>query len=114
MDFNSGDVVFVPFPYREQLRESVRPAVVLSRREFNRRGDLIIAAITSHSSRNSLDVELVDWQQANLLKPSTARMLIATVADVRVLHKVGRLSDRDWSQLVSRLTQVLDIECGED
>ena len=35
MAFEPGDVVFLPFPYRDQLAESVRPAVVISRIDFN-------------------------------------------------------------------------------
>jgi hypothetical protein len=30
MTFNAGDVVLVPFPYRDRLAERARPAVVVS------------------------------------------------------------------------------------
>ena len=109
MDFEPGDVVFVPFPYRDRLAEAVRPAVVVSRREFNVRGDLVIAAITSHSSRDQFDIDIKDWQQAKLVKPSTVRMLVATMADVRVQHKAGRLSDRDWKQVQAALEKAIEI-----
>lgn len=109
MDFEPGDVVFVPFPYRDRLAESVRPAVVLSCHEFNRQGDLVIAAITSHGPRDGRDVPIQDWQAARLVKPSTVRMLIATVSDTRVLHTVGQLSSRDWQGLQAKLRESLEV-----
>lgn len=97
MAYEPGDVVFLPFPYRDQLAESVRPTVIVSRADFNQRGDLIVAAITTHSPRLPTDVALQDWKSAKLVKPSTVRMLIATVAESRIVHHVGRLTDRDWA-----------------
>ena len=104
-----GDVVFLPFPYRDQLAESVRPAVVVSRKEFNQRGDLIVAAVTTHAPRWPTDVALLDWQAANLVKPSTVRMLIATVAETRIVHHAGRLTDRDWAAIQQQLANVIKI-----
>lgn len=104
MAYEPGDVVFVPFPYRDQLAESVRPAVVVSRRDFNQRSDLIVAAVTSHLPRVSTDVALDDWKLAKLVKPSTVRMLIATVATARIVHLVGSLSPRDWSAVQQQLS----------
>lgn len=88
MAYEPGDVVFLPFPYRDQLAESVRPAVIISRTDFNQRGDVIVAAVATHPARLSTDVTLLDWKSAKLVKPSIVRMLIATVADVRVVQNV--------------------------
>lgn len=103
MAFQPGDVVLLPFPFRDRLAERARPAVVISTDAYNQQGDLIVAAITSHPARTPLDVELFDWQVANLKVPSTARMLIATVAQTRILHRVGSLSARDWQGVQLRL-----------
>jgi mRNA interferase MazF len=103
MAFNSRDVVLVPFPYRDRLAEKTRPAVVLSGASYNARGDLVIAAVTSQPARFPTDYELIDWQVSGLPQASTVRMLIATVADARVVYTVGRLTDRDWSEVQARL-----------
>ena len=68
MAYEPGDVVFLPFPYRDQLAESVRPAVIVSRIDFNQRGDVIVAAVTTHPARLSTDVTLLDWKAAKLVK----------------------------------------------
>ena len=48
MAFRAGDVVLVPFPYRDRLAERARPAVVVSADAYNQHGDVVVAAITSH------------------------------------------------------------------
>ncbi len=49
---------------------------------------------------------LQDWASAGLKTSSTVRMLLATIADSRVVLHVGRLSDADWNQVKQRITQV--------
>ena len=51
MAYTRGDVVLVPFPFRDQATTRVRPAVVLSEDAYNQHGDLIVAAITTHPPR---------------------------------------------------------------
>jgi mRNA interferase MazF len=106
MAFSAPDVVLVPFPYRDRLTERARPAVVVSAQAYNQRGDLVIAAITSHPPRSALDHALADWAAAGLKMPSTVRMLLATVASSRVLLHVGRLTERDWSEVQTRVRSV--------
>ena len=106
MEFSAGDVVLVPFPYRDRLAESARPAIVVSDGAYNRQGDVVVAAITSHAVRFASDATLADWASAGLKMPSTARMLLATVASSRVLHHIGHLSAHDWAEVKSRLRLV--------
>ena len=94
MAHEAGDVVLVPFPYRDRDTTSTRPAVVVSCRSYNQTDDLVIAGITSHPPRSSRDYALQDWSAAGLRLPSTVRMLLATVASSRVRLAIGRLTDR--------------------
>ena len=70
---------------------------------------LIVAAVTTHAPRLPTDVELQDWKLANLAKPSTVRMLIATVAESRIVHHVGQLTDRDWAAVQLQLANAMEI-----
>jgi len=106
MAFNAGDVVLVPFPYRDRLAERTRPALIVSGQAYNQNGDLVIAAITSHPSRFDTDHALLDWAAAGLKVSSTVRMLLATVADTRIRLHIGRLTDRDWSDVKIRVGRV--------
>jgi mRNA interferase MazF len=106
MAFSAADVVLIPFPYRDRLAERTRPAVVISSQNYNKRGDLVVAAITSHPARFDTDNALADWPAAGLKTSSTVRMLLATVAETRVVLHVGQLSDRDWSEVKVRIGRV--------
>jgi len=108
MVYSQGDVVLVPFPFRDVQAERARPAIVASVDLYNRHGDVVVAAVTSHAPRHDMDVALADWKEAGLKFPSTARMLLATIAESRVQFRVGRLSDSDsdWKVVRSHLQDV--------
>jgi mRNA interferase MazF len=106
MAFDAGEVVLVPFPYRDRQAEGTRPAVVVSGQTYNQSGDVVVAAVTSRPVRFATDYALLDWRAAGLQFPSTVRMLLATTADSRIVHVIGRLSDRDWAEVQARLRAV--------
>jgi mRNA interferase MazF len=108
MALSAGDVVLVPFPYRDRLAERARPAIVVSAAAYNRFGDIVVAAVTSHPPRVAIDFALADWAAAGLKTASTARMLLATVAASRVLLQVGHLTDRDWAEVQARVRAVFE------
>jgi mRNA interferase MazF len=106
MAIEPGEVVLVPFPYRDRDATSTRPAVVVSCRAYNDTDDLVIAGVTSHPPRSSWDYQLQDWSTAGLRLPSTVRMLLATSASSRVRLPIGRLTDRDWLEVQRRVSAV--------
>ncbi len=97
MAFQRGDLVLVPFPFPDQTGLKVRPAVVLCGEEYQRlRPDIIFGAVTSQiASVGPLDHLLLDWAQAGLKLPSAFRPVLATIAASRVVHRIGRCSERD-------------------
>jgi len=103
MQIACRDVVLIPFPFRDRLAEKTRPAVVVSSDLYHKQGDIVVAAITSQTSRFPTDYQLVDWQQAGLQCASTVRMLVASFASSRVILHIGQLSDGDWNEVVNRL-----------
>jgi mRNA interferase MazF len=106
MAYSAGEVVLVPFPYRDQPGAQARPGVLVSCQAYNYQHDIVVAAITTRAPRRSSDYALLDWQAAGLQSPSTVRMLITTLAETRVLLHIGRLSDRDWAEVQKRILQV--------
>jgi mRNA interferase MazF len=109
MAFARGDVVLLPFPFRDTALAKVRPAVVVSGEAYNRWGDLIVAAVTTHAPRTTSDVVLARWREAKLVAPSVVRMQLATVAATRVLHRPGRLNSTDLRRVAESLRQVLEL-----
>jgi mRNA interferase MazF len=109
MAYAKGDVVLVPFPFRDQPATKVRPALVLSGRAYNANGSLILAAITSRPPRLPSDYALVGWRRARLIAPSTVRMQLVTLASSRVLHRPGRVPPSDLRAVEGRLRQALEL-----
>jgi mRNA-degrading endonuclease toxin of MazEF toxin-antitoxin module len=113
MAYAKGDVVLVPFPFRDQVAAKVRPALVVSGDAYNARGDLLVAAITTHPPRAPSDYALTGWRRAHLVAPSTVRIQLATLAAARVLYRPGRLSSRDIRAVDARLRAALDLELDD-
>ncbi len=98
---NAGDLVVVDFPGATGIKR--RPAVVLSNADYhNARPDVILGVITSNTAQaiTAFDHVLLDWQAAGLRMPSAFRTYIG-MATPRMVHIIGRLSERDW-QAVQR------------
>jgi mRNA interferase MazF len=72
MPYEFGDVVLVRFPFTNQAAFKQRPACIVSSRAYNAaKPDVIIMAITSqvHTLSSLGEVQVGQWQAANLLKP---------------------------------------------
>lgn len=104
-----GDIVLVPFPFTDQSTTKKRPAIIVSSQVYNReRPDVIIMAVTSQARpENNLDVPVIDWQAAGLLKPSVVKPVIATIEKTLIVRRLGRLGEKDIKALQEGLKTVL-------
>ena len=99
-----GEVILVPFPFTDLSTTQVRPAVVVSTDVYNvDTGDVICAMVTSQRHNLATDYELQDWHEAGLLFRSWGRAKIVSVEQSIIQHTIGRLSDRDLSEVDVRL-----------
>jgi len=98
-----GDVVVVDFAGATGLKR--RPAVVVSSAIYHaHRPDLILATLTSNlaSATTPTDHILRDWPAAGLRKPTAFRAYPGMAAPGSI-HRIGRLTDRDWEAVQARL-----------
>ena len=109
MGYAKGDVVLVAFPFRDKAAAKVRPAIVVSGAEYNRRGDVIIAAVTTHPPRVPLDYPIQGWREANLVAPSVVRIQLATLSIKKILYRPGRLIPDDLAKVNGLLKKVLEL-----
>jgi mRNA-degrading endonuclease toxin of MazEF toxin-antitoxin module len=87
-----GDIYLCQFPFTSGAVSKPRPALVL----FDLGADAVICRITSVARTGLLDVTLVDWSAAGLLKPSVARLDRLVTAEKAVLTRaLGQLSVAD-------------------
>lgn len=87
----------------------IRPVLVL----FDLRQDVIVCRVTSaqHSQHSGpLDVALMGWQSAGLLKPSVARLDRLVTAEKSVLlRRLGRLDPADLAEVRRRWNQQMTL-----
>jgi len=110
MPYEFGDVVLVRFPFTNQAAFKQRPAVVVSNRAYNTaRPDAVIMAITSQlRPLSSLgEIWIVQWQAANLLKPSAIKPVFATLEQSLLLKQLGTLQPGDQAALRQAIASVL-------
>ena len=108
--YSFGDVVLVPFPFTNQSAAKRRPAVVISTSSYNReRPDVIIMAVTSQmrAAGAVTDIQIKEWKEAGLLKPSVVKPIITTIEQSLLLRRLGRLQALDQDLLQRILTTIL-------
>ncbi len=92
-----GDIVLLSFPFADSGKVKRRPALVFLDTNDN---DIVVARITSQSAYVAWDVEVIEWQKANLLLPSIVRVhKIATLGKNLIERKLGKLVTNDLVQV---------------
>ena len=105
---DQGDVAVVPFPFVDADTEKRRPAVVLSRTDFNRaNGHSLFAMITTPArSRWAGDISISDLKSAGLSHPCVLRWKVFTLPNDIILRRAGRLNEADRG-LVQKAAQAI-------
>ena len=95
--FQTFDIVVVPFPYSDRLAEKRRPAIIVSSPHLEELDDVVwVAMITSSDVGSTGAVVLQDMSSTGLNKPSFVRPAkLATLETSRILRKTGQLSKAD-------------------
>jgi mRNA interferase MazF len=92
-----GDIAIVPFPFVEMTVKKMRPALVLSKHQFNEEnGNTVLAMITT-AKRSSWpsDIALKDASTAGLRSESYVRWKVFTLPNDLVQRKAGTISVAD-------------------
>ncbi len=107
--YSLGDVVLVPFPFTDQSAAKRRPAVVVSSSALHAQGrDLIIMAVTTQLRPDStLEVDIVQWQQAGLLAPSVVKPVMASIERILVVKRLGKLTSGDAEKLRQAIGRIV-------
>jgi len=111
MTYSFGDVVLVNFPFSSNVGIKKRPAVVISKTDFNKsKKDLLLLAITSKIDNLTIgEILLTNWKQAGLVKPSAFKSVIFTVENQHVDKTIGKLTNPDRNILLDCLKQILEL-----
>jgi len=102
------DVVVVPFPFVERRGSKRRPAVVLSKRVFNRHGHSLLAMVTTRAHDPwPGDVVVGDPGAAGLRQDCIVRLKLFTLDNRLILQRIGSLNPSDRAAVARQITSLL-------
>ena len=101
--FKQGEILLVPFPYTNLSHIKQRPALVISKNEYNeKKPDLIICGITSQIKEGTEDIIITtqDLEQGNLPKISLIKIdKIFTIEKDQVRKSIGKINTKTWEKV---------------
>ena len=110
MIFDQWDVVVVPFPFTDRNASKRRPAMVVTKENFNSSGRSVMAMITSTTEPWPGDHNVDDLKATGLRVACRVRLKLFTLENSLVLRRIGSLSENDriklartWAQFGVRL-----------
>ena len=103
-NYQSGELVIVAFLFAGTTETKRRPGLILLDTGDE---DMIVAKITSQIPRTTFDVEIQEWQQAGLKRPSVVRLhKLNTLQKSLVERRLGILTPDDLVQVRDRVKQI--------
>ncbi len=111
INYKSGDVILVEVIFAEKNESKKRPALILSSDDYHsKRHDVIIAAITSNTTRILFgDTLIKDWERVGLKFPSLVTATIQTIKKNMIDKKIGTLTKKDMQTVIHNLAQSVFI-----
>ena len=104
MIYEPWDILLVPFPFTDKVERKRRPTVVLSTRDYNETGFVIVAMITTARRLDwPSDTPITDLTQAGLPRASVVRLSLSTLDTFLVQGKLGRLAGVDRERVLVAL-----------
>ena len=104
MIYEPWDILLVPFPFTDKIERKRRPAVVLSTRDYNETGFVIVAMITTARRLEwPSDTPITDLAEAGLPRASVVRLSLSTLDTFLVQGKLGHLAGVDREHVLAAL-----------
>jgi mRNA interferase MazF len=106
------EIVLLPFPFSDLKCKKVRPALVISNNQFNKKSDdcvmLPLTAVIKNEPYSVL-IEQKDLSTGKLAKQSRIRAdKIFSVEKGLVVMKIGKLRDKAFKQVKKELVKIFN------
>lgn len=97
-------MILLKLPFSDAVTFKLRPVLILLDTGDD---DVIVARITSQITQTAFDVEIIEWQQAGLMRPSVIRLHKINTVEKRILDRqLGILQPHDWEKVRQRISQI--------
>jgi len=103
-NYQSGKVLLLALPFADVTTSKLRPVLVLLDTGDE---DIVVARVTSQITRTVFDVEIVEYEQAGLLRLSVVRLHKVNTIEKRLVNRrLGILTASDWTQVREKIQQI--------
>ena len=113
LSFEQGEIVIAPIPFSTYSAGKIRPALVISRKEYNNKTeDLIVLKITSKGNDYPFDVELKekDLSSGKLKHESVIQADFPVVIEKRsVSEKIGKISSQKLKEVKQKIKELYEL-----
>lgn len=110
MNVCQKEIVLLSYPFSDLTKSKVRPALVISNDNLNKRGeDCIMVPLTTviKDEPYSVLISNQDLASGSLLKPSRVRLdKVFSVKKEMVYSKIGILNDKTFAKIKSELVNI--------
>ncbi len=104
------DLVLLPYPFTDQEGSKVRPAVIVSNENFNRRSqDFVLVPLTTVIKEDtfSLVIDQDDLESGKLLKKSRIRVdKIFTIRKNLIVMQIGRINEQTFGKIKNEIVKI--------
>ena len=111
MNFQQKEIVLLPYPFSDQEGVKVRPAIIISNNNFNKKSeDGIMLPLTSVIKEvpYSVLINQEDLNSGKLLKPSRIRIdKIFTIRQNLVRMKIGVINNKTFEKVKSEIFKLI-------
>ena len=97
------------FPFLDNDKDKIRPVVVVSK-THGQHNIVSVVPVSSQVAQEDIDIELQDWPNSGLVKPSIARVhRLSALLQSELTSQLGVLSVSDRNNLLKSLKKLLII-----
>ncbi len=106
-----GSIILLPFPFTDLSSSKKRPALVISRTEFNNKNeDIICCLITSNPNATGVKISKKDMESGSLEFVSTIKPHRIFTASKSIIYKIlGKLSISKRRAVEKEITNLISI-----
>lgn len=102
--YEIGAVWWVHFPFSDADKEKRRPAIVIDEDTI---AILAMYVTSKNKVENPYSIEIEDWKEAGLVKPSWTRIdKIVELQEWNMDRKIGDLSERDLKKIMQLVAEI--------
>lgn len=101
--YNIGEVWWIHFPYHDKGQDKRRPAIVIDDETIA----ILAMYVTSKNKDNPYSIEIEDWKETGLPKPSWTRIdKIVRISEWYMDRKIGVLSKKDLKKIMQLVAEI--------